>query len=119
MNSQLLNCTECGAEPPTWEVAMFKFLCKSCIEKRMKENKIKEIDEKTTALLTTAKSLNELQENNIVAPIKLFKDSWEWFFDTIHNAHIKREDGKSLGNFWTILQRIEEQYTNMVKSVNE
>jgi hypothetical protein len=51
-------------------------------------------------------------KKRIKVEIELFKESWEWFFDTIHNNKnsIERADGKSNGNFWTILQLMEESY---------
>lgn len=39
------------------------------------------------------------------------RDSWDWFFDTIYhlNKPLERLDGKSLGNFWAIVQHLEQQ----------
>lgn len=46
--------------------------------------------------------------------IELKKESWEWFFDTIFNNKntIERTDGKSLGDFWAIVQHAQEQFLN-------
>ena len=60
----------------------------------------------------------KLKKKKIKVEIELFKESWEWFFDTIYNTKdgIKRNDGKSLGNFWTIIHRIDEQYREAVEN---
>jgi hypothetical protein len=52
------------------------------------------------------------KKERITVPIILFEESWEWFFGTIHNNKnaIERADGQSAGNFWTILQVMEQQY---------
>jgi len=49
------------------------------------------------------------------------KNSWEWFFDTIFNCKksIERKDGKSLGNFWAIVQHLQQQFIENNKDVKE
>ena len=38
--------------------------------------------------------------------LELKKESWEQLFETIRNNELK-----TTGNFWTVIQRLEEQYS--------
>lgn len=44
--------------------------------------------------------------------VKMKKSSWEWLLNCLYSGVVsgKRQDGQSLGNFWALVQRIEEQY---------
>lgn len=46
--------------------------------------------------------------------LQLQKESWRWFFDTMFNNKntVERNDGRSLGNFWAIVQHLQEQFNN-------
>ncbi len=50
--------------------------------------------------------------------LKLKFDSWWWFFNTIYNNKntVERADGQSSGNFWAIIQHMQDQFQRMVET---